>query len=35
LLLAEKSIDDTEISRILFDIIIAGSDTTASTIKHA
>jgi len=35
LLLADSSIDDTEISRILFDIIIAGSDTTASTISAA
>lgn len=35
LLLADTSVDDTEISRILFDIIIAGSDTTASTISAA
>uniref|UniRef100_A0A7S2P8W3 Cytochrome P450 n=1 Tax=Zooxanthella nutricula TaxID=1333877 RepID=A0A7S2P8W3_9DINO len=34
-LIGEQTIDDTQISRILFDIIIAGSDTTASTLSAA
>jgi len=34
-LAADESLDDTEISQILFDIIIAGSDTTASTLSAA
>lgn len=35
LLLADQTIDDREISRILCDIIIAASDTTASTLSAA